>query len=643
MIELIFNSHAPRFVFARAFLSLSFAMLRSFFQPIDLAEYRQQVQQLSERLKEHSPPRAPFPQPKRAVGRPKLKRPAEEALAAATAVDELQLPTGKRGKYTRWFNSPYINDILAAYTRTGGARAAVTALRQSAPDDRYERLSHSTVASWFEHGKLRPQHQQELDVGRAIATYSGPSPALLAAPGAEAAICDILLQLRKAGTPLNSHIIRWVMLAVLQEQHPSVLQQLTLSQAFISTWVRSNPRLQFRWRARTTAASKLPDDWEEQGIHMAQRMGAVMQMHKVRIVRREARLPRIFPKLTCSVLLFLQVHPSLVINMDQTGVHLVSAASWTYEMVGSSDVAVVGAEDKRQITVCVAASLRGDLLPLQLIFQGKTARSLPPSTAASTAARVDITCSNNHWSTPETMQRWITKVLSPHAERMIELHKLDANAHILLLLDCWAVHKSAEFRGWMQTEHPRIHLVFVPANCTSKLQLADVALQRPFKSSITQSFNQWAAESIAKQIRSGQVTGIAAQLGMAALKPLVLQWCVESWSGLRERKQLILDGWEQSCLMLFNITSEKRRIEAVELVALQKLNVEELPDGDEPQGADAESDDESDSELDVSKPRQFGKQSTRISAPPQKFGYFVDPTRIEVEPADAATAAAASP
>ncbi len=73
-------------------------------------------------------------------------------------------------------------------------------------------------------------------------------------------------------------------------------------------------------------------------------------------------------------------------------------------MVGSSDVAIVGAEDKRQITACVAASLRGDLLPLQLIFQGKTTRSLPSATPASTAARVDITHSANHWSTQGTMQ-----------------------------------------------------------------------------------------------------------------------------------------------------------------------------------------------------------------------------------------------
>lgn len=258
--------------------------MQAFFPRVDLAEHRQQVQQIAEQLKEYSPPRALIPPPKRGVGRPKLKRTAAEVLTAAADADALieKLPQHKRGKYTRWFSSPYINDILVAYARnSGSARRAVVSLQQSAPDSRFERLSHSTVASWFEDGKLKQQHQQELEAGRASITGYGPSPALQAAPGAEDAICEILLKLRKAGTPLNSHIIRWVMLAVLQEQYPNALKQLSLSQPFISSWVRANPRLQFRWRARTTAASKLPDDWEEQGIHMAQRMGAAMQLHKV--------------------------------------------------------------------------------------------------------------------------------------------------------------------------------------------------------------------------------------------------------------------------------------------------------------------------------------------------------------------------
>ena len=243
--------------------------MQSFFQRVDLAAHRQQVAQVAAQLKENPPPRALTPPPKRSVGRPKLKRPAEEALAAAAAADALELPEPKRGKYTRWFNSPYINDILHAYTQSGGsARRAVASLQQRAPDKRFERLSHSTVASWFENGKLKEQHQHELEEGRAAHTYTGAHPALQAPPGAEDAICDILLKLRQAGTPL-------------EKEHPAVLQHLTLSQQYISAWVRRNPRLQFRWRARTTAASKLPDDWEDQGIHMAMRIGATMQLHRV--------------------------------------------------------------------------------------------------------------------------------------------------------------------------------------------------------------------------------------------------------------------------------------------------------------------------------------------------------------------------
>ena len=284
-LELFSNLYREKRDLAFGAFCLPFAM-HGFFQRIDKAAYREQMQQVAEHLKEHPPPRAITPPPLQPVGRPKLKRSAEQELAEAAAADAFiaELPQLKRarGKYTRWFDSPYINDILVAFARhNGSARRTVQSLQQNAPDDRFERLSHSSVASWFENGKLKERHQQELDAGRAASRGGGRCPSLLAAPGAEDEICDILLKLRAAGTPLNSHIIRWVMLAVLEDKHPAVLATLTLSQAYISNWVRANPRLQFRWRARTTAASKLPDDWEEQGIHMAQRMGAAMQMHKV--------------------------------------------------------------------------------------------------------------------------------------------------------------------------------------------------------------------------------------------------------------------------------------------------------------------------------------------------------------------------
>ena len=261
--------------------------MQSYFASVDLAKYRQQQRATAQYLHEHPPPRAHTPPPKRAVGRPKLKRSAAEALAAASdaaAQAAAQENTHVPRTHVRWFNSPYINDILHAHTLQGGsARRTVNYLRAHAPDSRYTSLSHATVHGWFENGRLKPQYQKELDDGCARATnVAGAASPMDAAAGANEAISEYLLQLRQAGMPLNSHVVRWVMQAVLKD-HPEVLQQLSLSQQFISRWVRNNPRLHFRWRARTTAASKLPDDWAEQGIRMAQRMGAIMQLHKVRI------------------------------------------------------------------------------------------------------------------------------------------------------------------------------------------------------------------------------------------------------------------------------------------------------------------------------------------------------------------------
>ena len=95
----------------------------------------------------------------------------------------------------------------------------------------------------------------------------------------EQQIVTMLCQLHEAGTPLNSCIIRLIMRAIISKEMPALLDTLSLSQQFISAWVRST--LQWTWRARTTAASKLPADWEAQGIKMSMRIAANKALHMV--------------------------------------------------------------------------------------------------------------------------------------------------------------------------------------------------------------------------------------------------------------------------------------------------------------------------------------------------------------------------
>lgn len=576
--------------------------------------------QFEEELATHPPAAVP---PKRPVGRPKRERDAADVLSAAasaataatatalaTAVAPLDAPASKRGKYANWFASPFLPDILAAYSHCHSARTTVTTLRRAHADGRYARLSPATLQRWFDdQHRLRPQYQAQLEQHMAASRGRGPAGLFAKVPQAEAEVKRVLLQMRTAGAPINSRVIRWVMLAVLHAAQPMLLLRHRLSQQFISNWARQ--QLDWRWRARTTAASKLPADWEAQGVLMAKRIAATMEMHSV--------------------------HPSLIVNLDQTGAKLVPSSAWTYEKCNSSSVAVIGADDKRQITACLASALNGDLLPLQLIFQGKTARSLPEATAASIAAQCHLTFSENHWSSQTTMREYITEILMPYAETCIRKHRLHADAHIILVLDVWSVHKSEEFRMFLRTQHPRIHLVFVPANCTSKLQVADVSLQRPFKHSITRRFNEWAVRQIKEQIVSNNVVGLAGLLKMSTVKPLALQWCVESWSVLKERHELITDAWQKCCVSLFNIMDPAKRVEAVAAVARQELEHTHVPDAEETEQDLSESDDDGDDdsscseqdELDTSQPRQFGSRaSQRQRTQATAFGYQLDTSAI---------------
>jgi DDE superfamily endonuclease len=551
--------------------------------------------------------------PKRPVGRPPCKRSVNlVVLPTPTAGhgEEKEEDGGERvsgarkksrGQYTNWFSSPYISDILAAYERSGhSAKRTVKLLIASVPwdVDRYARLSHSSILSWFgADRKLLPRFQEQLDANAAAARGRGPDRAFAAAPQVEEDIKRVLLRMREAGVPLNCSIVRWVMQAVIEEKQPSMIASLTFSHSFVSNWARS--QLQWRYRRRTTAASKLPSDWEDQGVQMAMRIAANMAQYKV--------------------------HPSLIINMDQTGIHLVPSSSWTYERKGSDHVAVIGAEDKRQITACIASSMDGNFLPLQLVFQGKTSRCLPPHTPASLASLAHLTFSDNHWSSQTTMKEYIEKIIMPYSNRCIELHQLHADAKMILVLDVWAVHKSEEFRRFLRSQHPRIHLVFVPANCTSKLQVADVALQRPFKSQITNLFNEWAATQIKVQLQQDNVVGLNDKLRMSTIKPLALEWCIESYRGMKERKQLVLDGWQQCCLKLFNVMDPEKRAEALVAVVSKKLDqtwvpIEEEQDKNDSSGEE-ESDDEED-ELDVSKPSAFGeRKSGRMRTQAIPHGY----------------------
>eukprot|EP00731_Ephydatia_muelleri_P007000 Em0003g1248a len=90
--------------------------------------------------------------------------------------------------------------------------------------------------------------------------------------------------------------------------------------------------------------------------------------------------------------------------MDETGVSYTFTGGYTMEKTGSKQVPIIGLDDKRQITVVLAITLSGLLLPPQVLYQGKTEACHPPK-GVTFPTGWDVWHSETHWANEDTMLR----------------------------------------------------------------------------------------------------------------------------------------------------------------------------------------------------------------------------------------------
>ena len=201
--------------------------------------------------------------------------------------------------------------------------------------------------------------------------------------------------------------------------------------------------MNWRFRKGTRAARKLLKDWEHQGLQRTQRITYLVKAHSIA--------------------------PELVINTDQTRIHLVPAGgARTWAEKGSKHVQILGMEDKRQITISVSSSTAWNLLPFQLVFTWTTNKYLPPRNEGRQMCEDigwHLTYSINHWSNLTTCKQFVEQFLQPYRRKQMQEMGLDEETKLIWLLECWSVHISKDFISWLKISHPNILLIFVLTNC----------------------------------------------------------------------------------------------------------------------------------------------------------------------------------
>jgi hypothetical protein len=229
----------------------------------------------------------------------------------------------------------------------------------------------------------------------------------------------------------------------------------------------------------------------------------------------------------------------MIVNFDQTGLSIVPTSSWTLAEKGAKQVEIVGLDDKRQITALLGCSLTGDLLPLQLIYTGKTDKCHP-----SYAFPDDwqVTHSESHWSTSKTMEDYVRGILVPYFDRVRAMKQLPADQPALCLMDVFRAHRVDSVQQLLASNNIRV--IFVSACCTGDLQPLDLSGNGDFKASLKECFIAWFADHLAAAFDNGIST--QPDLRLSTLKPLHGQWVVRAWEALRDKSNVLIHGWEQA-------------------------------------------------------------------------------------------------
>lgn len=484
-----------------------------------------------------------------------------------------QRPLRQRGKYIDWISKTDVFEmIIGSVVAHNNIKEAVKSLRNNPSNPSILRkLSKSTVRGWFNTDcnlKLLDHVRMKWESGKSRLGGMGAPYSLADHSELEMFLLAIFKKRRENGLVINSSVAVPILRTVIQQRAPQLLERMALSRRWVRHWLRR--RGGFTYKKATTSGQKLPADWESQVEAMIDRAAAVVITKKV-------------------------AHPSLVINWDQSAVMLMPTSTYTYHDKKDKHVSVTGQDDKRQITAVVAATLEGELLPLQMVFQGQEANRsqhkavpvLEPSLSNRiTYAGWHLTQTPNHWSSQVSMRDYVDFIIVPFVKAKRAQHNCPLSP-ALLMFDCWSVHKSAEFLGWMKSTHPDFHIVFIPAGCTGKAQPADVVVQRPLKCEITNQYLQWTTEMLTAGLRfdSNEVPDCEIDRSMGTLKPKLVAWTFHAWNQLRERQAMIAKGWAK--IGLDAIFKPERQSAALLRMATNGIKLDDVLDGTEEEPSSA--------------------------------------------------------
>ena len=142
--------------------------------------------------------------------------------------------------------------------------------------------------------------------------------------------------------------------------------------------------------------------------------------------------------------------------------------------------------DKRCITATFAVSLSGAFLPIQLIYGGKTKKSLPrfkfpPS--------FSLSVNKTHYSNEKEARKYLREIILPYVEMVKTTKKLKPDQKSLLIFDVFKGQVTEDVLSFI--DQSDMVYTKVPNNMTAEFQVNDLTVNKYNKAYKKSKFNEW--------------------------------------------------------------------------------------------------------------------------------------------------------
>ena len=230
----------------------------------------------------------------------------------------------------------------------------------------------------------------------------------------------------------------------------------------------------------------------------------------------------------------------LILNLYQTPLSYVSPGKYIFNPKGAKTIPIKGVDGKRQITATFSISMTGSFLPIQLIYEGKTRRCLPNYDLPK---GFNVTYSPNHWSNTGKSVELFQKVIFPYLKNVKLSKKYPKEQMSLIIMDTFKGQDNDIVLNLCKKHFCQV--VIVPHNLTKKFQPLDITVNKPAKSFISNKYNEWFGEQVAKQLQKGiPPADIQVSLNLGELKVMHARWISALYDYLCDLKEIILNGFK---------------------------------------------------------------------------------------------------